>query len=669
MSTTPDHTESLKKAVINLLNSRNQALNKNQIAKILSVKGDKRIQLKVILKNLKKEGYAHIISQKKEQSSPALHKRTVPFFKKKKILPQQNTSYVGIFTNQNGRGFLAPCHRKDPFPDMQFDIGNMSDIPNEYVVIYQIKTNNQVHIEKIIGSIHDPKIYSLIAIHSHKLPFSFSSEALNLAKKHKGSALQNRTDFRKLPLVTIDGQDAKDFDDAVWAEPDNDSRNTGGWRIIVAIADVAYYVRPNDALDREAYIRGNSTYFPDQVVPMLPEALSNELCSLKPNQDRACLAVEMIINKEGKIKSHRFKRGLMRSAARLTYDQVHCAIQGKFDEITRPLWPQVLKSLYGAYCSFINARQKRGTLDLNIPERKIIFDHKNSITHISIKDRFESHQIIEELMIAANVCAGHTLISKKYDTLHRVHDLPAAGGVENLKHVLKGLRLPIPKTKTFTPTAFQNILKSVNNTPYKHLVNELVLRSQSQANYSPHNIGHFGLGLIHYCHFTSPIRRYSDLVVHRNLISALNLGEGGHIYDLASLESIGVHLSITERTSALAEREANDRFITAFLQNHRGETFTGTIVGITSMGIFISLDQNGGQGFIPKHHLPNDYYIFDSERHQYLGQRTKKIYQLGQSVTVKLEAADPTLCSTTFSLVKENQLQQKIKKNKYSRKK
>ena len=668
--------------ITDLLNKNPNLLTKDQISSALALEGGKRVAMKYILRKLKRSRHPKSVinreiipflklAKRKERSTPfrpassevsSFSKTSRP--RRLSSAPQQKilTPRIGLFLNKQGHGVLVPCHRKDTSSSVRIDLENFPNVPHNHVVVYRLKADNQIHIEKVLGAIDDPKTYSLMAIYSYNLPHTFSDEAIKVAQKAKVPPLGSRTDFRNLPLITIDGEDAKDFDDAIWATFDTDPRNPGGWRAVVAIADVAYYVQNADALDQAAYERGNSVYFADRVVPMLPEALSNELCSLKPDQDRACLAVEMIISAEGKIKSHHFKRGLMRSKARLTYAQVHNAIKGDFDKVTKPLWKEVLQPLYGVYQSLLKARQKRGTLDLNIPERQVIFNDQGHITAVKPRDRYESHQLIEELMIAANVCAAKTLLAKKFPTLFRVHDQPETTRVENLKTVLKSLKIQVPKVKTPTPPHFQSILESVKESPYQQLINDLVLRSQAQACYSPKNIGHFGLSLADYCHFTSPIRRYADLIVHRGLIASLSLGKDGHDYILETLENIGTHISATERTAVVAEREVNDRLMSAFLEAHLGEVFQGTIVGVTGVGIFISLNESGAQGFIPKSRLGGDFYVYNVDQHQYRGQRTKKIYQLGQAVTVRLDASDPISCSTTFSLNVERTLKKVEKK-------
>ena len=570
----------------------------------------------------------------------------------------ESAHHVGIFHQTlkagNKVGFLSPCHRKDYSSEIMLDSETCEGLEEGDVVVYSVSNRYFVKIHQRLGHISSPKIFSLMAIHSHHIPHVFPKETVALAEKMVGPTLENRRDLRTFDLVTIDGEDARDFDDAVWAEADPDPRNPNGWRVLVAIADVSYYVKSGDALDTEAYKRGNSVYFPDIVVPMLPEALSNELCSLKPNVDRACLAVEMIISEHGKIKSQYFKRGLMKSRARLTYNQVQKAIDGEFDKTTEPLWQTVIQPLYGAYKSLLKAREKRGTLELNVVENRVILDKDGNVTSVEARPRHESHQLIEELMIAANVAAAKTLKAKGWPCVYRIHDVPDMARIENLKKFLKSFKINTPKAKKYTGSQFNEIIGQTLETPYSKLVNDLILRCQSQARYAVKNIGHFGLSLVDYCHFTSPIRRYADLVVHRALVAALDLGEGGLTSpDPTPLETACDHTSSTERQAAVAEREAMDRFMTAYLVPHIGEEFTASIVGVTGMGLFVSVVGSGAQGFLPKSSLYGDSYVYDAEKHRLFGYRTKSAYQLGDILKVTLNRADPITCNTIFHLSRE----------------
>lgn len=583
------------------------------------------------------------ITEKKSRSAKDNQRRSV-----------YDQTHVGVFLSNGKRGFFAPCHRKDPFPGMPCPPDVAKNLQEGDVVVYGVDHPDTVVIHQHLGNLKDAHIFSLMTIQEREIPVTFSKEALDIADKGRVPPLKGRTDLRDIPFVTIDGEDAKDFDDAVWAAPDTSPDNLGGWLVAVAIADVSYYVRPHDALDQEAFNRGNSVYFPDRVVPMLPEALSNGLCSLKPNEDRACLAVEMIISKDGDIRSYAFKRGLMHSVARLTYKQVQRAMDGHPDSITKPLLEPIIQPLYGAYSSFLKARNKRGTLNLDIPEQKVKFNEEGRVVSIDPMEIFDSHQLIEEMMIAANVCAAKTLLKRNMPGLFRVHDIPDTVRVSNLKTLLSSLKIGgVSKQKKMSAHEFNNILDKTRHGSYERLVHDLVLRSQAQALYTFKNIGHFGLSLQAYTHFTSPIRRYSDLIVHRALISTLQLGHDGFAYGTEELQKISDHINMTERRAVGAERDTMDRYVISYLQGHVGDFFHATIVGVTKSGIFVALDGNGAQGLLRKHQLPGDYYEFDEPYHRYIGVRTKRTYQLGQRVRVLVEDINVVNGTTHFSLARD----------------
>ncbi|CAO3354122.1 ribonuclease R [Azospirillum melinis] len=509
----------------------------------------------------------------------------------------------------------------------------------------------QARVVERLGSTDEPRAFSLIAIHAHGIPTVFPHAALREAELAAVPALMQREDLRDIPLVTIDGADARDFDDAVWAEADSDPENPDGWHLIVAIADVSYYVRPGSALDRTAYERGNSVYFPDRVVPMLPEALSNGLCSLRPGEDRACLAFHLWIDSNGVLIRHRLVRGLMRSAARLTYEQVQDCQDGRTDEVTGPLADGVIAPLFGAYARLAAARAKRGTLELDLPERRVHIDERGRVAEIARRERHDSHRLIEEFMIAANVAAAEVLERRTMPGLFRVHDRPSMEKMEALRGFLAGIGHPLTKSADLTPDHFTRILRKVEGTSHAPLVSEVVLRAQVQAAYSPDNIGHFGLALHRYAHFTSPIRRYADLIVHRALIRTLGLGVGGLDDEtLGRLEEIGDHLSGTERRAATAERDAVDRYTAAFLADRIGERFSGRISGVSRFGLFVRLDESGADGLVPASSLPDDRYDHDEPVHALVGQRTGRTYRLGSPVKVVLVEADPVSGSTLFRL-------------------
>ncbi len=507
-----------------------------------------------------------------------------------------------------------------------------------------------------IGGLAEPRAFSLISLYEHDIPVEFPAEVARLAAGAGPVPLGQRADLRSLPLVTIDGADARDFDDAVSAAADDDTRNQGGWRVTVAIADVAHYVRPDDALDREARRRGNSVYFPDRAVPMLPEALSSGWCSLRPNEDRACLVVEMSIDREGRKLRHRFRRALMRSAARLTYEQVQQARDGRPDTATRPLMDRTVAPLYGAFEALLTARRRRGTLDLDVPERHVILDENGKVAAIRPRPRLDSHRLIEEFMIAANVAAAETLEERRQPCLYRVHDAPDPVKIEALGEFLDSLGLRLARGQVMRPAVFAHLLAQAALTPHGAMVHELVLRSQAQAVYAPANIGHFGLALGRYCHFTSPIRRYADLLIHRALIAGLGLGEGGlKAGEGESLAEIGEHVSTTERRAAAAERDAIDRFTAAYLAQRIGAVFRGRIAGVTRFGLFVKLDDSGADGLVPIGTLPSDYYDHEVRRHALIGRRWGRRYTLGEPVWVRLVEAEPVTGGLLLRLVEDDE--------------
>ncbi|MBM3538424.1 MAG: ribonuclease R [Alphaproteobacteria bacterium] len=508
-------------------------------------------------------------------------------------------------------------------------------------------------IIEVLGSINAPRAASLVAIHAHEIPTEFPSDALTQAERARPAPMGEREDLRSLPLVTIDGEDARDFDDAVFAEPDTDAANPGGFHLIVAIADVAWYVRPGDALDRASADRGNSVYFPDRVVPMLPERLSNDLCSLRPNEDRPTLAVHMWIDAHGRKRRHRFTRAMIHSTARLTYDQAQNSADGRSHGAPPALQKTTIEPLYAAYRALANARRKRGTLDLDLEERKVVLDSQGRIERVTVRPRYDSHRLIEEFMILANVCAAESLEERRLPCMYRVHEDPDPARLESLREVLDGLGYRLTKGQVMQPKHFTRILDWAANTPYRHLVNDLVLRSQAQAVYSPDNRGHFGLALQRYAHFTSPIRRYSDLLVHRALIHGFAFGEGGLLDGGKTVDfhAVGDHISMTERRAAAAERDALARYVAAWMADKIGAEFSGRVSGVTKFGLFVAIDNLGADGLIPIRSLGGDYYQHDAVRHRLVGQRTRRSFTLGDSVAVRLVDAAPLTGGLTFELL------------------
>jgi ribonuclease R len=492
-----------------------------------------------------------------------------------------------------------------------------------------------------LGAMGDARSVSLIAIHTHDIPQVFSPAALAEAERARPATLGTRTDLRDTPLVTIDGEDARDFDDAVFAEPDGD-----GFRLIVAIADVAHYVRPGSALDAAARTRGNSVYFPDRVVPMLPEALSNGWCSLRPQEDRACLFVEIHIDAGGRKQSHRFGRGLMRSAARLTYEQVQRAHDAG-DDLGMPL-----QSLYVAFRALLAARTARGTLDLDLPERKVVLDAGGKVLGVTPRPRLDSHRLIEEFMVLANVAAAEELERLHQPAMYRVHAPPSDDKLGFLRDFLHGLGIALPAGDQVHPRDLDRVLQRVAGTPEAPLVNDVMLRSQSQAEYSRDNIGHFGLALPRYAHFTSPIRRYADLLVHRALIRGLRLGPGGLADDeVPGFEATAAHITATERRAQLAERDAIDRYLAAYMADKVGANFAARISGVTRFGLFVTVADSGASGIVPARSLPDDYWHHDEREQTLTGRRTGLAFRLAQEVEVRLAEASPITGGLVFHIL------------------
>ena len=556
---------------------------------------------------------------------------------------------LGVFGMEGGEGRLKPTDKraKGEYLIARDNTGGAK--PGELVWAEVLPGRRlglrQAKVVDCLGGTGGVSSISMIAIHGRDIPYTFTAEALDQAREAAAAPLDGRQDLRAIPLVTIDGADARDFDDAVWAEADGDGKNPGGWRLMVAIADVSWYVRPGGALDRCAHERGNSVYFPDRVVPMLPEDLSNGWCSLNPDEDRPCLAAHMWIDAKGELLRHKFVRGIMRSHARLTYTQAEEFHNGKTDETTGPRAEKsitpLIGNLYGAYRALEKVRRKRGVLDLDLPERRIVMAADGTVARVEERERLDSHRLIEEFMITANVAAARELERLRQPCMYRVHDQPSREKIEALAQFLESVGIPFARGQVVKPARFNRILSMAKDTPNARMVSEVVLRSQAQAEYAPENIGHFGLALTRYCHFTSPIRRYSDLLVHRALIAGLKLGRGGLEKDHEDFTSLGEHLSDTERRAAAAERDAVDRFTAAFLADRIGAAFKGRINGVTRFGLFVTLDETGADGLVPMGALPGDYYVHDEARHLLRGRDTGREYRLGEEVEVILAEANP----------------------------
>ena len=553
---------------------------------------------------------------------------------------------------RNGLGLVTPTDRK---LRREFDVrptDRNGALPGDIVWIEETggALARRARIVERIGPMSDPRTVSLISIATNDIPVDFPEAAIEEADKAKAAPMGHRLDLRAVPLVTIDGEDARDFDDAVFAEPDPD--HPGGWHLFVAIADVAWYVRHDRPLDRAAYRRGTSVYFPDRVVPMLPEQLSNHWCSLVPHEDRPVLVAEMWIDAEGHLKRHKFHRAMMRSAARLTYNRVQRAMNGTPDAEIEPLMDAVVRPLYGAYRVLLAAREARGALDLDLPERQVTLGKDGHIATIGVRERLDSHKLIEEFMVLANVAAAQALEQRQAPCLYRVHDQPDLAKLEALREFLGTLGIKVPTGQRLRPADLNRVLHEVADKPVSQLVSQTVLRSQSQAVYSPDNLGHFGLALARYAHFTSPIRRFPDLIVHRALIAAYGLGEGGlSTEDRGRFTEFGEHLSMCERRAVAAERGAMDRYVAAFMAGHVGAVFPGRVNGVTRFGLFATLEGTGADGLIPIRSLGQEFFRHDEGRQVLIGERTGETFGLGDRLQIKLVEADTATGGLLFEIV------------------
>lgn len=576
-----------------------------------------------------------------------------------KVLDKPRRAHIGIVRMDDNGARLVPVDRKQK--EMRIPMGDLGDAKDGDLAEVDVKLSGRLMLPRakvtnVIGNPATEGAISMIALHNLDIPYRFPNSVIAESEAVKKATLRNREDWRETLFVTIDPATAKDHDDAVFAEPDSDENNPGGFIVNVAIADVAAYVKPGSALDKEAYMRGNSVYFPDRVVPMLPERISNDLCSLREGENRPALAVRMIFNADGHKKAHSFHRIMMRSAAKLAYEEAQAAINGKPNDKTGPLLETVLKPLWAAYQAMVKARSKRGPLDLDLPERRIELAEDGTVARVHIPPRLDAHKLIEEMMIAANVCAAETLETHRTPLIYRVHDVPGQEKLIALREFLQSLEMGFSKSNAVRPTHFNEVLKKAKDTNKSEQVSEMVLRSQSQAEYSPENFGHFGLNLDRYAHFTSPIRRYADLIVHRALITALNLGKDGlRPDDAAGLAGTAQHISTTERRAMLAERETNDRLLAQYMSSHIGARFDGRISGVTRSGLFIRLSETGADGFVPASTLGKDYYRYVEEQQAMIGERTGERFRLGDSVNVRLLEAAPVAGALRFELLSEGE--------------
>ena len=498
---------------------------------------------------------------------------------------------------------------------------------------------------RIITRLGDPmgaRAVSLIAIHQHGIPDQFPDAVIAEADAAKPASMRGREDLRDMAFVTIDPADARDHDDACYAEPDLEPGNDGGFVVWVAIADVAHYVTPGSALDREARKRGNSSYFPDRVVPMLPDILSGDLCSLHEGVERPCIAVRMRIDAFGNKISHRFCRAMMRSVASLHYAEVQAAQDGAPNERCALLLDAVIRPLYAAYEAVKKARAIRQPLDLDLPERKIVLSDEGKVLSVDFRDRFDAHRLIEEFMILANVAAAEELNRLKQPLLFRVHEEPSPEKLDSLREVAEASGFTLGKGQVLKTSHLNRLLAQARGSDFDELMNISTLRSMSQAYYNAENFGHFGLALRNYAHFTSPIRRYSDLIVHRALVRGHKWGKDGlSDWDVENLDETAKQISDTERRSMAAERDTTDRYLAAYLSERVGATFGGRISGVQRFGLFIKLDETGADGLVPIRSVGREFFHYDADAQVLVGADSGVTIGIGQRVLVRLAEAVP----------------------------
>ncbi len=573
-----------------------------------------------------------------------------------RVLDRRPSQVFGVFRARRDGGRLEPADRryKSEFLIAETNTGEAED--GELVACETLPGRAfglpLARVVGRIGSESDPRSVSPLVIAKNDIPNSFTSDALRQAEQAEAAPMDDREDLRALPLVTIDDEHARDFDDAVWAEADKDPDNSGGWHLTVAIADVGWYIHPDDPLDNDANLRGNSVYLPDRVIPMLPEALSNGWCSLNVGEDRPCLAVHMWIDANGRKIRHTFHRAMMRSAARLTYKQVQQYREGgPVGEERDAIPPGLIDPLYGALTALQKSRESRGAIDLDLPERRIVLAKDGSVERIDRCKRLDSHRLIEEFMILANICAAETLEAVGQPCMYRLHDDPAPDRVAVLRNFLQTFGLRLAGGQAVRPRHYAQLVSRIAGKPYAIAIQDAILRSQAKAVYRPENIGHFGLALRHYAHFTSPIRRYSDLLVHRALIAGLRLGAGALKSDAGlRFSDIGDHISMTERRAVAAERECFDRLCSHFLANKIGAVFSGRVTGVERFGLFVELEDSGANGLLPVSALGEAYYAYDETRQALRSDASEDEFRLGDTLSLRLAEANPVTGSLSLEL-------------------
>ena len=575
---------------------------------------------------------------------------------------------LGVVRKEGERFWLTPVEKKER---RELAISDLKDAEPGDLVLCEVSGRPPrvtARVDAVLGDPFAPRSFSLIAIHKHGLRHEFRQEAIDEAHRVAKLPLGEREDLTHLPIVAIDPADARDHDDAIWAAPDDDEDNKGGWKAIVAIADVSFYVRPGSELDREARERGNSVYFPDRVVPMLPEELSADICSLKEGQVRAAMACHLKIAKDGSLKSWRFTRAKICVAANIAYEDAQAAIDATGEEkvelssptcsmpeiegaVRKELVETALKPLWEAWRALLASRNKREPLELDIPERRVMLDEKGRITSIAPRDRLDAHRLVEDFMIAANVAAARALEAKKAPVMYRVHEAPSREKLVALKDYLATFDLEFALGQVVKPSTFNRIIERVGDSNGRAEIMEQLLRTQMQARYGPERLGHFGLALATYAHFTSPIRRYADLLVHRALVKAYRLGEGGlPPGEEEHYELIGEKISMLERRAMEAERETIDRYVAAYLADQVGQLVQCRITGVQPFGFFATVEDLGGDGLVLAQTLGQEYFRYDEAARQLIGEETGETYRVGQRLTLRLAEANPVSGSLRFEL-------------------
>jgi ribonuclease R len=571
---------------------------------------------------------------------------------------------LGVVKQEGTRFWLSPVDKRER---RELAISDLKDAEAGDLVLCEVSGRPPrvtARVDAVLGDPFAPRSFSLIAIHKHGLRHEFSDEAVDEAHRVSKQALGEREDLTHLPIVAIDPEDARDHDDAIWAEPDNE----GGWNAIVAIADVSFYVRPGSDLDREARARGNSVYFPDRVVPMLPEELSADICSLKEGEDRAAMACHLKVSKDGELKSWRFTRAKVRIAANIAYEDAQSAIDAAEEErieissptcsmppiegaVPQELVEKALKPLWGCWRALFAARQKRDPLELDLPERRVMLDEKGRITSIAPRDRLDAHRLVEDFMIAANVAAARALEAKKAPVMYRVHEPPSREKLVAVKDYLSTFGVEFSLGQVIKPGTFNRVIERIGDADGREEIMEQLLRTQMQARYGPERLGHFGLALATYAHFTSPIRRYADLLVHRALVKAYKLGDGGlPPGEDERFDQIGEQISMLERRAMEAERETIDRYVAAFLADQVGQLVECRITGIQPFGFFATVEELGGDGLLLAKDLGQEYFRYEEAARILVGEESGETYRVGQRLTLRLAEANPVSGSLRFEL-------------------